>query len=324
MACNGCTKRFGLLLRERGCPSCKYSFCSKCLRFRIILDNQHKDVCLRCHELSKNGTVEAKNIDNQSSDSSVLDAPIESKSSTIISATVHAKPLVNSIVDADGHIRKRLASLKQNAHETKQASTSSETTVSDIEKRLAALRGVKHIDYTESNRTFFMQRDNRNQEEKTMDLLKQFTEEHHMYNAISNYRLAAIDDIEKRLSALKDEPNVRVHQTSSGVTQEEENEEKAAEELAKQFLEEAAIESKKHVGNCDGVLNSLDIPDPIDPSELKELPWCIICNENAVIRCISCGGDLFCHSCFRECHDDDDDYRTHQTKLFKFVQNENF
>lgn len=50
--------------------------------------------------------------------------------------------------------------------------------------------------------------------------------------------------------------------------------------------------------------------------DTEELPWCTICNEDASIRCIGCGGDLFCGPCFKEIHHDDEEYRQHKTKQY--------
>lgn len=50
--------------------------------------------------------------------------------------------------------------------------------------------------------------------------------------------------------------------------------------------------------------------------DTEELPWCLICNEDATIRCIGCDGDLFCASCFKEIHSDDEEYRQHRTKKY--------
>ena len=56
-----------------------------------------------------------------------------------------------------------------------------------------------------------------------------------------------------------------------------------------------------------------DLPPPSKDTE--ELPWCAICNEDAIKRCEDCDGELYCEKCFQECHDDDD-YKLHKTKPY--------
>ena len=46
--------------------------------------------------------------------------------------------------------------------------------------------------------------------------------------------------------------------------------------------------------------------DEEDEFKEVEYPWCIICSEDATLRCVSCDGDLYCKRCSRECHSDFD------------------
>ncbi|GFY43273.1 hypothetical protein TNIN_189921 [Trichonephila inaurata madagascariensis] len=47
----------------------------------------------------------------------------------------------------------------------------------------------------------------------------------------------------------------------------------------------------------------------------EEFPWCVICTDDAKIRCFGCDGDLYCMRCFKECHDSLD-IKDHKTCPF--------
>nr|ACO12928.1 Zinc finger FYVE domain-containing protein 19 [Lepeophtheirus salmonis] len=107
---------------------------------------------------------------------------------------------------------------------------------------------------------------------------------------------------------------------------EQQNEENESKKVLQQILDEVAIEEKL------GQIEELPTPDG-DPitimnkytqrqiqkqinEEESECPWCVICNEDASIRCIGCESDLYCPRCFKECHDDFD---AHDHKTTKFA-----
>ena len=70
------------------------------------------------------------------------------------------------------------------------------------------------------------------------------------------------------------------------------------------------VESSSDEDEIADVIASLKLEDhdPGKEEEFKpvEYPWCIICNDDAVLRCVQCEGDLYCKRCFRECHVDFD------------------
>ncbi|XP_053696134.1 abscission/NoCut checkpoint regulator [Sabethes cyaneus] len=325
MACNGCTKQFGLLMKEHGCPVCKFSFCKKCLRFSIKQDGKNKNVCLRCYDSYNTGKRPNQNLEKQKTDLSILDKPMESTGrDVILEPTQNPSVSMNSVLNADSQIMQRLAALKQEDIDN-DTSKESSLSYSDIEKRLAALKGMEYKDYTESNKKL-LARDNRTQGEQIEDLMKQFTKEQQIHDAISDYQLAGIEEIEKRLAVLKGSTENNTAKDTPSVelqSYDEENEDEIASKLTAQFLEEAAIDAKNAPKDNQDELNNIDIPTLVDPSELEELPWCTICNEDAKVRCVSCDGDLFCDGCFRECHEDDEEYRVHITKSYKAVPKAN-
>ncbi|KAI8035581.1 hypothetical protein M5D96_011630 [Drosophila gunungcola] len=160
-----------------------------------------------------------------------------------------------------------------------------DATDDEIRTRLANLTGMPHkTNY--DRKDLLLSIDQRNDQEKMRDLLAQFVEETQLDQNIDKQRDESISEIERRLLALRDTPYVD-ESNLSAVPQNETSE----------------------------------TPIEVPSTGTEELPWCNICNEDADFRCQGCGGDLFCTQCFKECHDDDEDYRAHIKEQYRAPAN---
>lgn len=220
------------------------------------------------------------------------------------------EPLPSSSYTDD--IRNRLDILKQNDLPDE---TENNQNIDDIHKRLANLKGVEYKDYSESNKVLFT-KDTRSEQEKINDLLKQFVEEKTIDEAAPEpNQSGTIEDIERRLAALRgQEPGNAKQQTE----QIEETEEEEAARTMKQYLEEAKLDDVVLDADEEELIAGLP-PPPKGTKTLDELPFCEICNEDASLRCLECE-NLFCVNCFKEFHDEEE-YKTHQTKPYQAPKN---
>merc|ERR1712226_1288554 len=105
---------------------------------------------------------------------------------------------------------------------------------------------------------------------------------------------------------------LRVKPASSAAGMEEKDEDMEdnsdmEDAVLRQTLAEQKLEERLGVGEV--------VPSPSSAPEPEELPWCVICNEDAAVRCRGCGGDLYCAACYREFHVDEDP-KEHGTTRF--------
>lgn len=205
-------------------------------------------------------------------------------------------------------IRERLNALKKdNLPEVPQNADD------DIGKRLANLKGVEFKDYSTSNKVFFTP-DTRTEQEKIEDLVKQFVDERTIDNEAEPEasQVNTIDDIERRLAALRGQD---LETTKKQIEQIEETEEEEAERTMRQYLEEAKLDDIVLDPDEQELISTIPAAPGQSKRDLDELPFCEICNEDATLRCLECE-NLFCRSCFKEFHDEED-YKTHKTTSYQ-------
>ncbi|XP_041071175.1 abscission/NoCut checkpoint regulator isoform X2 [Carcharodon carcharias] len=149
------------------------------------------------------------------------------------------------------------------------------------------------------------------EEEKKSNLLDQATAE----LKEDNLHKEQVLKISKRLATLKGEdPNAAVDDWKyAELDSDEENEELLTQRILKQVNEEIALDEASGYNipvqkpksaqptPARKKLRSPPFDEEADSDE--ELPWCCICNNDAVLRCRDCDGDLYCQRCFREGHD---------------------
>ncbi|XP_067847283.1 abscission/NoCut checkpoint regulator [Heptranchias perlo] len=162
-------------------------------------------------------------------------------------------------------------------------------------------------------------------EEEKSNLLDQATAELKQ----DNLHQEQVLKISRRLATLKGEdPNACTVDDwkSAGPDSDEENEE---QRILKQVTEEISLDE------ASGYNIPVEQPKPAPPTPAgrklhfpptmpvaevvdsnEELPWCCICNDDAVLRCRDCDGDLYCQRCFREGHNKSE-RKEHRTSKYR-------
>ena len=193
----------------------------------------------------------------------------------------------------DEDIEERLRKLKSDKTET------SVTDQKAIEERLARLKGMDPNVYTMPPITVYQQTKHKTDTEKADDLIKQLSEELNIDDTTrvslgATRRSSTDEEIERRLARLRGQQLIDPKTNVSSIMDiDSEDEETEQNKLIDRLLSETNLPS---------------IPSDVNTSDANEvnvemvsdsLPWCQICNEDAVIKCIDCLGDLYCRQCFR-------------------------
>lgn len=294
--CQTCGRTFGFFTKELGCPKCNKVFCKKCLCYKIAAsDNPKKTilVCLRCSKIQVDPSIANKNKKPQ------LEELLVVKPEEVTSPILEPSTSNDDIL-----IKNRLDELKD------PAMTVENSNIDDLQMRLANLKGV---DYKKPKDKIIFSTDTRTEQEKIDDLLKQFVEEkeiNQQYTSQAEESSGSIDDIEKRLALLRGQDPSKFKSQLPDFSDETEQEE--VDRTIMQYLEEAKLPDLDETIESE-FINS--IPKPENKKDIEELPFCEICNEDAVIRCLECE-NIFCHRCFLEFHEDEE-YKNHKTKPYQ-------
>ncbi|XP_054153483.1 abscission/NoCut checkpoint regulator-like [Oppia nitens] len=217
----------------------------------------------------------------------------------------------------DEEIEERLRRLKSD--------TSPPTQTTDqkaIEERLARLKGIDPNHYTMPPITVYHHHKHKTDSEKADQLMTQFCEELALNKRSrdsfgNSRRLSTDEDIERRLAKLKDENNESQKQTNMEIDVDLDD-----TEIEKRLIDRLLAECRlPTVPTLPLDPHILDIDEEnIDDIGSDSLPWCQICNEDAVIKCHDCSGDLYCKECFVDFHDDSD-LKKHKTEPFRGPKN---
>ncbi|XP_026745363.1 abscission/NoCut checkpoint regulator [Trichoplusia ni] len=293
MSCNSCAKSFSILRKEKGCPGCGYSYCSKCLDHKMFLTklNAEVKVCAKCKNLTQKpnepkkveapdayyrriGAMEVKQVATNTGNLGLVDQEILARLQKLKEGR---DPTPTGVTDEE--VRNRLQKIKDDMP------TSSDA---EIQARLAKLKGIPI--QISSSKPVLPPPDTRTEQEQANDLLKQYLEQTKIETKYNDEFNEVISDIESRMQKLKGStgPSAQNSKEDPGQNVESEDEEETVKKIVEKIKAEAVLD-----------------PDDISPTTIDELPFCEICNEDAKMRCLGCKY-LFCKRCFMEHKDDDD------------------
>ncbi|KOB66103.1 Zinc finger, FYVE domain containing 19 [Operophtera brumata] len=283
MSCNGCYSSFSLLRPEKGCPSCGFSYCPKCLGYKV---------CNKCKRASMSNNP-GKKPDNSPPDvfyKRLVEGSVVSPANT----NTPNNPI-------DDQMRERLNKLKKQEATDKVLKQATDAEIAErlqkikgevpiasddeLHARLAKLRGTQPT---------LMTKDLRTEQEQVEDLMKQYLENTAIDCKYKDEFDSVINVMEARLQKLKGDSATPEASGSQSVpiVSAQNCEPEDEEESVRKIIEKLKAEALKDV-------------DEIAPATNDELSFCEICNEDANMRCLGCRY-LFCKRCFLDHRDDDD------------------
>jgi len=211
MSCYNCTKKFGFLCSEKGCPDCGFAFCSGCLKHKVAEGKSTRSVCGSCHrkrQAAAAGTVAGAGRappDALVKRLSALENPSVPHPITVYTGqndNSRMGRLKRGLSKEDTIIADRLEKLKNDRKSSTEIPSELE-----MAERLAALKGApaSRTSTAADERVLKgVKTDTRSDVERTDDLVAAITAE----AAIDSRRQRPEDEVAERLARLKGEEYV--------------------------------------------------------------------------------------------------------------------
>lgn len=170
----------------------------------------------------------------------------------------------------------------------------------ELESRVARLKGIDPANYSAPPITVYTPPDVRTDVEKADALLSQLLDEteidRHVEPPPLHRRISMDEELEERLNKLKGHVKTSSEKFLGGLSHSMEvDSEEEAEKIVEKLLNEAMLpeipdEDEEIIAPTRQVVD-----DPDD----NVLTWCVICNEDARLKCLDCDGDIYCLDCYR-------------------------
>lgn len=285
-----------------GCANCGLSFCNKCVRQKCRIPSKGSNeygVCRICYtQLTVGGA--SNSTTNIIPPPDILQKRLESLdnpiSTLIISGTEESRlpSLHQTITPTDSQLLERLKKLKKSGKGLPPSEW-------ELRKRLAVLQGTNEYVQAPSKPLSFT-KDTRTDVQQADALLEEFMNERDIELAQNPQ-----NQIEARIANLRGmgvRPNegsyiANLHDSSQSSDEDE------VDKITRKIMDEVALEEKTRSSDLRVTITTSGTPPTKGNSTERppspELPWCVLCNDDAKWRCHECD-DLYCDRCNRETH----------------------
>lgn len=165
----------------------------------------------------------------------------------------------------------------------------------ELESRIARLKGIDPAKYSAPPITVYRPPDKRTDVEKAEALLAQLLDENdldwHAGRPFPPITMSRDEELEERLNKLIGVPRSSTEPLRNLAKMCADSEEEA-DRMVEKLLHEATLPEITGVPEVADDVPQIEVDD-------GNLTWCVICNEDAGLKCCDCDGDLYCFECFR-------------------------